>query len=96
MLLVVDTNIIISCIIRNSKTREILLSAKADFITPDWVQEEIAKHYDLIAKKAGLTSGELNIFIGEVFNVVRTVHMEHYQHKMPEAREIMNNFDSND
>ena len=43
MLLVVDTNIIISSLIKDSKTREILLSADIQFITPEWVHAEIKK-----------------------------------------------------
>ena len=37
MLLVEDTNIIISCLIKDSKTREILMTANVDFVVPEWV-----------------------------------------------------------
>ena len=41
MLLVVDTNIIISSLIKDSVTREFLLTTDIIFVAPEWVHAEI-------------------------------------------------------
>jgi len=96
MLLVVDTNIIISCLIKDSKTREILLTANVDFAVPEWVHSEIEKHLKLIAKKADVSVIELEHFMEELFQVVHTTPFEEYQPYIDEAHNIIGEVDKDD
>jgi predicted nucleic acid-binding protein len=96
MLLVVDTNIIVSSLIKESTTREIILSTDIEFVTPEWVHSEIQKHSALIAKKARVSNDELVRFTKEVFQVVRTVPRDQYQGYLDEAIRLMTNVDKDD
>ena len=96
MLLVVDTNIIISSLIKDSKTREILMSAKVDFFVPEWVHSEIRKHLKTIAKKADISVHELEHFMEELFQVVHTTPFEEYQTYIDEALLIIGEADKDD
>jgi predicted nucleic acid-binding protein len=96
MLLVVDTNIIISSIIKDSTTREILLSADIKYITPEWVLTEIKKLSDYIAKTAGITKDELTQFMDEIFEVVIAIPLDEYKSCMKEGLKIMGKVDKDD
>lgn len=96
MLLVVDTNIIISSLIKDSVTREILLSADIKFITPEWVHAEIKKYQDYIAKKAGINKEELFQFTDEIFKVVQTIPFDKYKSHIKKGLKAMGKIDKDD
>ena len=96
MLLIVDTNIIISCLIKDSKTREILMTANIDFAVPEWVHSEIRKHMKLIAKKADVSVIELEHFMEELFQGVHTTPFEEYQANIDEAHKLIGEVDKDD
>ncbi|UCE39302.1 MAG: PIN domain-containing protein [Thermoplasmata archaeon] len=96
MLLVVDTNIIISGLIKGSVTREILLSADISFVVPEWVHTEIKKHKKLITKKAGIDQDELNNFIEELFQIVQTIPFDKYKSYIKKGLNVMNDIDKDD
>ncbi|MHA1169294.1 MAG: PIN domain-containing protein, partial [Candidatus Hodarchaeales archaeon] len=66
MKLVIDTNIILSSLIRDSVTRRILLFPSWKFITPSLTLQEIEKHLDMVVKKSGLTTNELGIVYNNI------------------------------
>lgn len=96
MLLVVDTNIIISSLIKDSATREILLSADIQFITPEWVNVEIKKYQDYIAKKASVSKDELNQFADEIFKVVQTIPFDKYKSHIKKGLKAIGKIDKDD
>ena len=96
MLLVVDTNIIMSSLIKDSVTREFLLTTDIIFVAPEWVHAEIEKHRELISRKAGINQDELNRFINEIFQVVQTIPFSKYKSHINEAQDIMVKIDKDD
>ncbi|MBI4918992.1 hypothetical protein HY837_03615 [archaeon] len=52
MRILIDTNIIIAALIKNSGAREVILSGKFDLFSPELVIEEVNKYKKLICKKA--------------------------------------------
>jgi putative PIN family toxin of toxin-antitoxin system len=96
MLLVVDTNIIISGLIKDSVTREILLSADISFVIPEWVHTEIMKHKKLITKKAGIDQDELDKYIQELFQVVQTIPLDRYKSFIKKGLKVMGDIDKDD
>ena len=96
MLLVVDTNIIISSFIKDSITREILLSADIIFITPEWVHAEIKKYQEYIAKKAGINKNELIQFTNEIFKVVQTIPFDKYKSHIKKGLKAIGKIDKDD
>ena len=96
MLLVVDTNIIVSSLIKGSVTREILLSADILFVVPEWVHIEVKKHQELIAQKAGINQDELIQFTEEIFQVVQTIPFSKYKSQIDEGVNIIGDVDKDD
>ena len=96
MLLVVDTNIIVSSLIKGSVTREILLSADILFVVPEWVHSEIRKHKELIARKASINQDELIQFTEELFQVVQTIPFSKYKSHIDEGVNVIGDIDKDD
>ena len=63
MRLVIDTGILISAILKDSATREILLFSDIEFLLPEYALEEYGKHRKVISKRSGLSEKELNIIL---------------------------------
>ena len=63
MKLVVDANVVISALIANSKTRELIVTLEPELLTPKFVHDEIGNYEDLIVKKSGMSSDRVQQFI---------------------------------
>jgi len=96
MKLVIDANIIISAMIKDSITRKIITDSKIEFYSPGKVIEEVLKHSDLIAKKAGLTNEEVLSFFRILLDNIRVVPEGEYRDSISEAFNIAKNFDEKD
>ena len=71
--LVVDTNVLISALIRDSITRSILTNLKINFIFPEWGLEEVYFYKKMIMKKAGIDEKEFDILILRLLKYVRLI-----------------------
>ena len=60
MKIVIDTNMIIAALVKDSKAREVIMSNKFGFVSPDFVLEEVNKYKDEICKKSGLSRDNLS------------------------------------
>ncbi len=89
MRLVIDTNMIIAALIKDSKAREIIILNKFEFYSPDFVLEEIRKYKDYICKKARMNQNEYDLLITLVFQYIEVISIEKYQKKLQEAKKIM-------
>lgn len=54
MKLVVDTNILLKALIKDSKVRSILLNPNHLFYLPEYAMEEVMEHISLLIEKTGL------------------------------------------
>jgi predicted nucleic acid-binding protein len=61
--LVVDTNIILKALIKNSKARAILLNPNHEFCLPEYAIEETERHLPLIVEKTGLSAGGVKLVL---------------------------------
>ncbi len=50
MMVVVDSNRIIAALLKDSTTRSLLFNETFDFISPEFVKEEIKKHKKILKK----------------------------------------------
>ena len=70
MRIVVDTNRILSALLKDSRDRKIISSQNIDFFTLDYVLEEIHKYMDYIVEKSNLSKDEidtlLNLFMENI------------------------------
>jgi predicted nucleic acid-binding protein len=54
MKLVIDANVVISALIADSKTRELIVTLEPDLLTPAFVHDEIENYETLIVEKSGM------------------------------------------
>ncbi len=55
MRIAVDANVLISALIRNGKSREVIVSGIFELVCPEYLSEEIHRHREYIARKSGLS-----------------------------------------
>lgn len=96
MNLVVDANILIAAMVRDSAARRLLLTLPFKFYCPDFVFEEISKHIELISSKNSLSIKDNEKFLRVLSKYVRTVEYEVYSKKLSEAEKIIGSIDRKD
>ncbi len=70
MTIILDTNIVISALIRNSVVRKILLLPTLDFLLPEFAIEEIYHHKSKICKLSRIDKEELELPISLILQNV--------------------------
>jgi predicted nucleic acid-binding protein len=78
MKLVVDANVVISALIADSKTRELIVTLEPDLLTPGFVHDEIKNYTDLIVEKSGLSPERVTQFIDPLFQYIEVVPAEEF------------------
>ncbi len=89
MKIVVDTNMVIVALVKDSKAREIIMSNKFEFVSPDFVLDEIHKYEGKICKKAGLSKEEFELLMALIFEKITIVTANEYDTYKENAKEIM-------
>lgn len=96
MRFIIDTNILISALIKDSITRKILLSPKLKFYLPKYLLNEISKYIPEISEKANqgieIIKKILNILLENFFIVPFSV----YKPNLKKAIDIMRDIDEKD
>jgi len=96
MKLVVDTNVIISSLLKDSLTRRIITHIDADLYTIRFTQEEIGKHNRELLEKGGFSDVALNFILENIVKRLAIIEDEVIKSKMEEARELMDSIDWKD
>lgn len=96
MRLVVDANVVISALITNSKTRELIVTLEPDLLTPAVVHDELEKHEDLIVEKSGMSSGRVRQFVELLFDYIETVPANDFYESIEQAEKAIGETDPND
>lgn len=91
MKIVVDANIVIAAIIKDGKCREIIRSNEFEFVSPEFVLEEILKYKEYILEKSEITEYEFLLLIDMIFAKVKLTAHENYADTLEEAKRIMKN-----
>lgn len=96
MILIIDTNILISALIRDSTTRNIIVESEWQFCYPEQSFHEVRKYKDLILKKSGMTEQEYKEVINRLLKHINLIPEEIIQHKLKEADDLLGKIDSDD
>lgn len=91
-----DTNILVSATIRNSKSRAILLHPAFQFYAPEYALHELEKHYDEIRDKTGLGDSDYRKLFDTLISSVTVVPKSEFSEYLPKARLIMSAIDEDD
>ena len=89
MILVIDANCVIAALIKNNKSREIIISHKFDLVSPDYLLDEINKYLGYIIKKSGIPAEDLKLLLALIVQKVRIIPHSDYKTKMVLAQKIM-------
>lgn len=96
MKLLLDTNTIISALIKDGESRKIIFHTKIELATIHFSKEEIKEHALLIQKKAKIDREELDALLDNITEKCLLVRDELIIEKMPEAKKIMWSIDPKD
>lgn len=96
MRLVVDTNRIISALIKDGYSRTIICSSCHDFYTLEYVVEEVEKYMDYIVKKSGMTAKEVDLLFTLFMQNVSVVSDATVKSKLDIAIDLMKDIDVRD
>jgi len=93
MKLVIDTNSIISALIKNGISRRIIVSPVIRFMTPDYTLQEISKYEKLICKKAKLNHDEFKLLLNLIFEHITIIPKEDYKDLLSRAKTLIEDID---
>ena len=96
MKIVLDVNIILSALIRDSITREIILNSLFEFYFPEPSLHKIRMYKNYILEKSGLTDDGYGKLMETLFKYIRLVPTEEIEKNWDEAKKIMEHIDPED
>jgi predicted nucleic acid-binding protein len=96
MELVIDSNIVISALIRDSLTRKIILDSNHRFYAPEFLRTEIEKYEGLITEKSNLNKKGLETVLSLVLSEVEVLPIESYEDKLSKAENLIGKEDIKD
>ncbi len=87
--IVVDANVIMSCLISpKNKTSELFFSGAFHLLAPEYLKREIEKHKEEIAEKSGLDSTDLNLSFAMLCSKVAFIQFSDFERFISEAARI--------
>jgi len=96
MKLVIDTNIIISALIRKGITRKMLLLPGLKLVTPENTFKEIENHIDLIAAKSKLSKDNILRILDIIKKYIKTIPESRWWNQYNQAEKIIGKKDPKD
>jgi predicted nucleic acid-binding protein len=96
MTLVIDANVVISALIADSKTRELIVTLEPTLLTPAFVHDEIEHYEDLIVEKSGMQPARVAQFIDLLFQYVDVVPASEFYPAIERAEEAIGETDPDD
>jgi predicted nucleic acid-binding protein len=96
MKLVIDANVVISALIADSKTRELIVTLEPDLLTPAFVHDEIENYEELIVEKSGMGQDRVTQFIDLLFQYIEVVPADEFYPAIDRADEAIGDTDPDD
>ena len=96
MKLVIDTNVVISALIADSKTRELIVTLEPELLTPAFVYDEIRNYEELIAEKSGMEPDRVTQFLDLLFQYIEVVPADEFYPAIDRADEAIGDTDPDD
>ena len=82
MEIVIDTNILISALIKSSKTRELILSSKLTLHSPEHIINETLNNKKEILQKSGLNDAEFKRLISILLTRINLVPVDDFKNSV--------------
>jgi len=96
MKLVVDANVVLSALIADSKTRELIVTLEPDLQTPAFVHDEIGNYEELIVEKSGMGPTRVAQFVDLLFQYIEVVPVDEFHSAIEAADAAIGDTDPDD
>ena len=96
MILILNTSILISSLIKDSVTRQILLLPSMKFYLPEYALEETEAHKIKISRLSRLSTDEIDILLNLLLENISIISSRTIQPYLSEAEVIIGRIDPND
>ncbi len=96
MKIVIDTNVLMAGLIKDSIVRIVLLSKNINFFIPEYSLSEIKKYEEALLEKSGYDKDELKDLINYLLENVKIIQKSRISDYIKEAEKIMKNIDIKD
>jgi len=93
MRIIIDSNILISALIKDSFTRRIILESNLDLYFPEIGLAELQKYKDMILQKSEILEDEYNQLLSKILSKLKLIPTDKIKSNLPEAIQIMKNVD---
>ena len=96
MIFIIDVNVVISALIKNGKSRELLIDSPFTLYSPETLMNSLRKYEDLIIEKSGLLKEDFETLLSLVVENIEVIEKEEYEKYMEEADKILGHVDKED
>ena len=96
MKIVIDVNILISALLKDSKTRSIIKSSGMDFYFPEVAFHKIIKYKDYMIEKAQITEEDFILLLAKLFSHIKLISRREMLEQKIKAKELMKTIDEED
>ena len=96
MIIVINTNILISALIRDSLSRRIIVGSGLNLVYPEVSMHEVRKYEKMIMEKSGLSKDELDRLLVRLLDYIVLVPTEVIKEHLQKAKSIMHYIDPKD
>ncbi len=96
MRIILDTNILLAALIKDSLTRKIIIKSGWKFFYPYAALDEIKKYESLILEKSELTQSQYQDLLEKITSYINFVQQNALDPFIDEANSIIGNIDKND
>lgn len=96
MRLIVDTNILLLALIRDSTTRKIIVKSEWNFYYPEMSFHEIRKYKELVLRKSGMLKVDYNKLFNYLLEHITLIPDEAIIKNLEEAKRIIAHIDPDD
>lgn len=96
MRMVIDSNRFMAGVLKDSLSRELILSGRFEFYSPDYLVIEIRKYEEYLIEKAKLMEGQFDVILLALLDNVNLAPYEEFKDELGRAIEIMKDIDIKD
>ncbi len=96
MILVIDTNILLASLIRDSTIRKIIVESDWKFYYPEVSFHEVRKYKDLVLEKSGMNETEYTELLNHLLQHITLVPEEQIKGRIEEANKLLGKVDPDD
>lgn len=96
MNLVIDANILIAALLKDSKMRKLIVNSPHKLLVPEVHFQEIEEHKKELLEKSDLSEEEFDILLSKLSNYFTIIKNENILPFLKEAKDLIGNIDKDD